>query len=552
MAIFGGTNFLTKHFKTLLFLITTVLLKLYLIFSFPIQIIGNSKYDDFLFVKLAKNIVEGNWLGPYNDTTLCKGPIFSIFIALNSYTNIPIKISEYLLYVLSVIFFFSFYKKYCKKKYLPELLFLLLIFCPYIELENRIVREGIYGSLSIFLVCTCYAIHHYKNNTTYLLSFFSILHGFILFGFWFVKEEGIWIMPLIFFTFLYFTYCLYKDFKFSRLFMVKLVALFLFVPTFMICQKSLALVNFKYYGEQITIEPKSEEYINATQAIYRVKPTDNVEPFLYLNKATRNLIYSVSPSFSEVKEIVEKYKNNVGCWHMPNTCGDIASGWFFWIFKSALAKKGFYKTPAVSKEYFRKVTNEINKACENGTIECNKPKNINLTPIQNADDLKRIFSSFKKGINILFNGCGNYKRIFKPSKGNEVSIDLFKKMTNCDQSRILLDYKSANRINKRVVILRYIKLFYDKIILKISILGILILFIRNSISIIKHKRVNFSYILSVGIISSVLSRLIILGVVDATVFPGYELRYVSCFYPLITISFFTLLNTSFDKPLFLN
>ncbi|MBC8039102.1 MAG: hypothetical protein H7Y06_01020, partial [Opitutaceae bacterium] len=61
--------------------IALVLVKLWLVAGQTMMAPGNSPHDDRLFLKLAGSLLQGEWLGPYTDKTLAKGPFFSIFIA---------------------------------------------------------------------------------------------------------------------------------------------------------------------------------------------------------------------------------------------------------------------------------------------------------------------------------------------------------------------------------------------------------------------------------------------------------------------------------------
>lgn len=55
-------------------------------------------HDDYLFIKLARNILNGEWLGPYDQYTLIKGPAYPLFIAAVHYTGIPLMLAQHLLY----------------------------------------------------------------------------------------------------------------------------------------------------------------------------------------------------------------------------------------------------------------------------------------------------------------------------------------------------------------------------------------------------------------------------------------------------------------------
>ena len=56
-------------------------LKLWLTRGQGVFALGSAGHDDRLFIELAQHLIRGEWLGPYNELTLAKGPFYSLFIA---------------------------------------------------------------------------------------------------------------------------------------------------------------------------------------------------------------------------------------------------------------------------------------------------------------------------------------------------------------------------------------------------------------------------------------------------------------------------------------
>jgi hypothetical protein len=72
--------------------------------AFPIYAIGSSPHDDQLFLELADDMVRGNWLGQYDNLTHAKGAAFSAFVAVNYLLGLPLKLSEFILYLLCSLY----------------------------------------------------------------------------------------------------------------------------------------------------------------------------------------------------------------------------------------------------------------------------------------------------------------------------------------------------------------------------------------------------------------------------------------------------------------
>src|SRR6478735_3695936 len=72
--------------------------KLWLTAAQTIYAIGPAFHDDRLFVELAARVLQGEWLGPYNQFTLAKGPLFPLFIAAMFKLGVPLLLAQQALY----------------------------------------------------------------------------------------------------------------------------------------------------------------------------------------------------------------------------------------------------------------------------------------------------------------------------------------------------------------------------------------------------------------------------------------------------------------------
>ena len=80
-----------------------ILVKLWLVSAQPVIAMRWASYDDGLFLHLAHNLLDGAWLGPFNELTLAKGCFYPIWIALVARLGIPLLLSQHLLYLLAVL-----------------------------------------------------------------------------------------------------------------------------------------------------------------------------------------------------------------------------------------------------------------------------------------------------------------------------------------------------------------------------------------------------------------------------------------------------------------
>src|SRR5258708_36769887 len=68
--------------------------------GFPVFAMPYMLHDDDLFIRLARYLEAGQWLGPYDNLTLAKGMFYPLFIVIAFWTSVPLKISGKGVYLL--------------------------------------------------------------------------------------------------------------------------------------------------------------------------------------------------------------------------------------------------------------------------------------------------------------------------------------------------------------------------------------------------------------------------------------------------------------------
>src|SRR5581483_2262150 len=71
----------------------------------PITLLPDSPFDDALFVALGRSLANGNWLGPFNEVTLVKGPGYPIFLALGHWLGLSSALARGLFHCVAVVAF---------------------------------------------------------------------------------------------------------------------------------------------------------------------------------------------------------------------------------------------------------------------------------------------------------------------------------------------------------------------------------------------------------------------------------------------------------------
>ena len=85
---FNINKIISKKSIFIISIIVLSILKYVLVHDLPLTALVLANEDDYLMFKLAKSILEGNWLGTYEYNTLIKSPVFPFFVVLIHKLNI--------------------------------------------------------------------------------------------------------------------------------------------------------------------------------------------------------------------------------------------------------------------------------------------------------------------------------------------------------------------------------------------------------------------------------------------------------------------------------
>lgn len=364
---------------------------LYVMFAFAYVVLAmnmpislsSGPFDDGLFMKIGYQIANGNWLGPYSQMTLAKGPGYPIFLAINSWLGFPVTLTMTLLYVFACALMARTLLDLGMNRYIVFITFIVILFHPELT-PSRIIRDSIYPALTLIVVSgvihLIFTPQHQKINFSRILLF-GICFGF----FWVTREEGIWIVPSMLLMLAIKFFQLKKQ-NITVNYLLARIAIFSFSALIFIWL--IALTNNFIYGRFEVVDIKGTAFSQANDILNSVDVGDEV-PRIPVSFKKRQKIYEVSPTFLQLKdyfEVTGKGWTEHGCRIYPETCGDYAGGWWMWAFRDAVASKGYYDSPIRAADFYNKITKEVEEACRSGVIKCHRNiipfiPNISLTQL---------------------------------------------------------------------------------------------------------------------------------------------------------------------------
>ncbi len=406
-------------------MILLILFKLWLVADQPIMALADARYDDRLFVQLADHLVLFDWLGPYDNLTLVKGPFYPIWIAVAFLAGVPLLLSQQILYAMACLVTERALQPLIVNCLSRMAIFILLLFNPvtFTWQLTRVLRDGLYPGLALLVTGSAIGLFVRRHESACSLTGWAVTCGLATAAFWLTREEGVWILPVLVpfvgWTMAVAVFSNWRDWP-----KIAVVTLPLALPLLAI--HAVSLTNWIHYSVYTTVEVKTPEFKAAYGALTRVRAAEH-KPQVPVTKETRQRIYPQSPAFAELQPSFEREGfwtfRTVGLENHPSGSDEIGGGWFMWALRDAAAEAGYFGSGAQAAVFFQRLANEINAACREKRLDC-LPKRASLMPPWRSEYLlpvmKTIFSGFK--MLVTFSGVSPTPA---PSRGPAVYLALF-------------------------------------------------------------------------------------------------------------------------------
>jgi hypothetical protein len=151
---------------------------------------------------------------------------------------------------------------------------------------------------------------------------------------------------------------------------------------------SLNYVNYKAFEVS---EFREKNFQDALRALYSIEPPERI-PFLLVSKEARAAAYQHSPAFSRLRTHLDGSPPTLEGWQTPGCqmyggkiCGDYAGGWFLWALRDAVTLIGGYADAPTASEFYRKMADEITQACNTKQIACRYSPLAEIPPLVPAN-----------------------------------------------------------------------------------------------------------------------------------------------------------------------
>lgn len=411
--------------------VALVAASLWLPAGLPLVALADFDHDDALYVRLGSHLARAEWLGPYDESTLAKGPGFPLFVAAAYRAGIPLLLAGRLLFAAASGLLVLALLPLFRGRTVPLLLFAALLFNPVVV--TRAAREVVYPSLTLLALAGAAGLYLAFPASRSRAAAWAALCGLGLGALWLTREEGVWIAPAVG-TLLAAT-AVRTAVLHGRTRPLGEAALLSLLPAGILgaVLLAVALVNLRVYGSLAVRESSGGPFLAAYGSLARVLPLRPV-PRVPVPREARLRAYAWSPALRSLEPHLE---GDVGRAFaaasealMPEAKGEIGAGWLQFALRESAAKTGRYRDARTAAAFWEQVRRELDDACDQGRLACG-PNLGSMTPPDAASQLPAVLADLPRSLGVLVSSVDSAPALRDPgaSRGPKAGRVLFARLT---------------------------------------------------------------------------------------------------------------------------
>ena len=366
-------------------ILIAVLIRIGFTSRIPAWVRQNYVHDDQWVVSRAVSILNGDWLGAYDQYTLIKGcfaPLLLVFSYLSGFSYLELNT---VLYCCACLFFIYSLQPVIKSRLARFLILLVLLFNPVsygYSTWQRIYRNGLSQWQVLFIFGCIFRLYIHRMERWASLLPWAVFGGLVLWAFMNTREDGIWILPFVF--------CALGVTGFSFLFqrkgdkipgkILKIAVLLIPILTVLVGNGVIGFVNKSYYGVSLRNDRDAGNYALVMRDLYLIKPEEN-DDALYsspeyddqhynIYASTMEMAYKASPSMAMMRDNINAA---IGRWDAADTGPKDGEPWgdhILFAIRDGVAASGYYHgNLAETEALYAQIHKELSEAFRTGVLE---------------------------------------------------------------------------------------------------------------------------------------------------------------------------------------
>ena len=341
---------------------------------------GASVWDDHWFVNAADSLLRGNWLGAYDQHTLCKGCFGPMVLAVSSLIGVPFLVAETILFLLGCASFVIVLSRLVRNRALLLFSFALLLFNPTsysLVSFQRIYRNGM-SLWQVPVVVGClFAAFRTSRGPVRRLAAWALASGVALWAFQNTREDGIWLWPFAIVCLTVSAVRAWGSGATGRGRAGRALLCLLPLAIVLLGNAVLCAANGHIYGVPIRNDRDAGNYAKAMRDLYLIAPNPEDEARLSSPEHARhyhNIYYSTlckayeaSPTLRQARggidNVIARWARFQGYEGM-----DLRHDHMLFAIRDGMASVGYYGSLPESERFFGNVHRELSAAFADGRL----------------------------------------------------------------------------------------------------------------------------------------------------------------------------------------
>lgn len=162
--------------------------------------VGDAAHEDRLYLELARHLIQGNWLGPAQETALAVGPSYPAFIAGMFALGVPLFLAQHLLYATACALFVQALRPALSSGSARCAIYLLLLWNPMTydaQSLGRVSPNHVAAPLALLLFAGLIALHLRRERPSRSQWGWVALTGFAGGTLYLTQDSVLWLFPAV-------------------------------------------------------------------------------------------------------------------------------------------------------------------------------------------------------------------------------------------------------------------------------------------------------------------------------------------------------------------
>lgn len=333
-------------------------------------------YDDSLQALQATNLLEGDWLGGYGQTSLIKGVSFPIFLALIRFFHIPYGLAVGLFICAACLIFLCAIRKACMNRAVLFGVFCLVLFCPVAwgsDAGVRIYRNALAPWIALVVMSCLFALFRTRRSSFLRAVPWLVLLGSALAFMVNLREDSVWIYPAVAITLFVLVISrirasvLVHGVGMKREALLRAVLIVVIPLSIVACSMiGIAAINQHVYGAFLVNDRTQGAFADMIESMMRIEDEDkDARSQWFTHEMVRKAI-AASPALQTIDEEIEQSYSQ---W-ADHFGGEAVKGDYLqWVMRSALTEAGLFETATAMQNFCAQVAVELEEAAASGVLE---------------------------------------------------------------------------------------------------------------------------------------------------------------------------------------